>query len=216
MKSIVEDIDRYISGEMTEQERFSFEERLQKDEVLKKELQFQLTLAKAIQKSGYRSDTETMEAMKALNPKELKAITKTKKNDRSRVIYLSITIAATLLLLFSIRFFNDYRLANKIYNEYYTGKMDDAVYRGAHEDDDYPKALELWKQGEQKTSVSILEAIVAQGDINPYYQDASWNLGLFYLKTHKLKKARKVFENIVEEDGYYAADAKQILSRLPL
>lgn len=213
MRTTTEEIDRYISGDMTAQECISFEARLREDERLRAELQLQLTMVDAIQKCGQQDDMDVIEGMKVITPKELRAIIGQKKSVRSRVIYFSLAVAAIMFLLLSIRFFNDYRSAGRIYDEFYTGRIDEVIYRGSHENDDFIRALTLWEQGERKTSISLLEAIVAQGDINPYYQDASWNLGLFYLKTHKLKKAKKILKKIVMEGGYYSEKAQLILER---
>lgn len=55
---------------------------------------------------------------------------------------------------------------------------------------------------------------ILEKDPNPFVESATWYLGLCYLYTEERDKAKDAFTTLVNNEGYYANDAKKILKRL--
>ena len=62
------------------------------------------------------------------------------------------------------------------------------------------------------TAVERLEKLASTGSL--YNQDAAWNLALAYLKINKRDKARDLLFSIVEKQGNYNEEAKNLLRQM--
>jgi tetratricopeptide (TPR) repeat protein len=49
---------------------------------------------------------------------------------------------------------------------------------------------------------------------NAFVESAQWYLGLCYIMTNEVDRARDVFTSIVKSDGYYKKDARRILKKI--
>jgi tetratricopeptide (TPR) repeat protein len=49
---------------------------------------------------------------------------------------------------------------------------------------------------------------------NAFVESAEWYLGLCYLKTEEMNKAKSVFSDIANREGYFRKDARKVLRKI--
>lgn len=210
-----ENIDRYLLGEMSETERIAFEQKIESDEQLRRQISIHTELLHAINETGKQEDEDIFEQLKRCDQQTAKkTFTKRERPVFKRFMIWSISAAAIFILAFGLKRHFDNQFYDSIYNRYYEPITEATPGRGAYDSQDYDQALKLWQEGYAKESISGLIEIVNEGDIHPYYEDACWNLALFYLKTHDKKKAIEMLLKIIDEQGYYTGKATEVLEDL--
>ena len=75
------------------------------------------------------------------------------------------------------------------------------------------KGASLQNMKKFKEAIPEYNQVIKQGD-NLYMEEAEWNKSLCYLILGNKEKARQNLEAIVNKNGYYTKDAKDILKRL--
>ena len=75
------------------------------------------------------------------------------------------------------------------------------------------KAASLQNLKKYEEAIQEYNQVIKQGG-NLFLEEAEWNKSLCYLKLDKKEKASQNLEAIVNKNGYYAKDAKDILKRL--
>ena len=213
-----ESVERYLLGEMNEQEEQEFRSLVQSDVQLQKKLRQHLELIQAIQQQGNDEDVLLLGKLQATNKEEIKNVAtkriKPKHHFHKMLMWLPASIAAILVITVSLKVHFEHQLCNTLYTQYYISYTDDEdTLRGAVSSSFYV-AMQQWEEGNQKNAIAELEGSIEKGDVDPYYQDAMWNLALFYLKTHKKKKAIQLLRQIQTEDGFYAEKSQSILREL--
>lgn len=216
MEKRQEEIERYLKGTMTEEEQFTFEQRLKTDQQLNAEVLLQARTIRSIRKVGAERDEAILGVLKQISTINLEKVIARKSATRlvPRFLKFASAIAAIVVLVISLNTFSDYRRADKLYAEYYTPFAKDNIWRGGIEEPSFNVAMSLWETGRANEAFAALEKILAQGDESNYYQDAGWYLALFYLKKHQLDKARETLNRLVKEDGYYADRAAELLEKM--
>lgn len=76
------------------------------------------------------------------------------------------------------------------------------------------KAICLMKLNRYVDAIQSLQLLVAEGESSPYYQPACWYLSLAYLKNHERENAENLLKQILQEGGFYAEKAREVLKRL--
>lgn len=76
------------------------------------------------------------------------------------------------------------------------------------------KAICQMKLNRYADAIQSLQMLVADGESNPYYQPACWYLSLAYLKNHQQENAETLLQQIIQEGGFYAEKAREVLKRL--
>ncbi len=183
-----ESVERYLLGEMNEQEEQEFRSSVQSDVELQKKLHQHLGLIQAIQERGSDEDMFLVGKLQAVSKEDVKNIGTKNANPKHRfhkmLMWLPASIAAILVITVSLKVHFEHQLCNTLYTQYYISYTDDEdTLRGAVSSSFYV-AMRQWEEGDKKNAITQLEDIKEKGDADPYYQDAMWNLALFYLKTH--------------------------------
>lgn len=76
------------------------------------------------------------------------------------------------------------------------------------------RAVCLLETGKAKQAIQLLEmSITENGEGWEYYQDAQWYLALSYVKIRQLKEAKRILQQIIDQDRVYAEKAKELLTR---
>lgn len=76
------------------------------------------------------------------------------------------------------------------------------------------KAICQMKLNRYADAIQSMQLLVADGESNPYYQPACWYLSLAYLKNHQQENAETLLQQIIQEGGFYAEKAREVLKRL--
>lgn len=211
-------IERYLNGEMTEEETRLFEAEMATNQELKQEVLLRQSIIKTTQQIGSNRDEALLAAMQKTSAQDFETFIKPpiKKKTNNKRLYIALaSSAAVIALIIVFTLFQSYQTDIDIYNRYYTDhQTNNTNYRGIYEDDTFQIALYLWREEYKEGAIIRLENIVSQGDEHPYYQDACWYLSLFYINQHKTRPARKLLQQIVAEQGYYTKQAAEIMELL--
>jgi hypothetical protein len=206
-----EQIDRYLEGSMTNEEKEAFNSRMEKDSELIKEIELQRSIIKAVRK----------EQLEKIIQKEEEKIIK-KRSIRKLVFYIGpFALAASLLGFFYVGYLNNCEnLANRYYASYtYTP----IPSRGGENlqltksDSAFFNALHQLESGHNKEAINQLEnlnnshsELLAASD-----QAVKWYLSLAYLKNGEKKKAGILLLEIANEtNSEYKLKAKDLLKEL--
>jgi len=200
-----------LDGSMTEEERTSFNSRLEKDPDLLKEVELQRSIIKAVRR----------ERLKKIIQKEEDRISK-RRNDRKFVIYIgSLAVAASVLGIFYVGNLNK---CENIANRYYVSYVYTPVpSRGGENlpitksDSIFFNALHQLEKGNKKLAINQLKSLnnstsemIATSPII-----IKWYLALAYLKNGAKKKARILLQEIVTmPPNEYQIKAKDLLKEM--
>ncbi len=233
-------IQKYLDGQLSEQDRKDFEDRLADDSVLAGEVRVYQELDLALEGAGadaFRSEIDQWE----------KASTTEKKIVPLRRF---LSIAAALVLLVAASLFillPSGQSAQEIFATYYDPYEDLITARDSKSSAVLNQAMAAYNQEEFATAESQLRAYLdaggehlgaklylaisqlEQGKINEvipnlnallnhpqYGQQSRWYLGLAYLKDGKITEAREILSSIAEDNQHYQQEkAQDILKRLP-
>jgi hypothetical protein len=235
-------IERYIAGEMNQNELAWFTKEMEGNLSLQKEV----LLRKKTDLILERQDILSLRNKLASIEKSRKAekIAKGKINSwriRYAAIFTGLIVIGSLLF-FSFRTENPARLFTKYYETYeYPGvsrSADASVYSQAIK---YFNNKEFAKAGEGfeaylRTNPSTPHIMFLNGisnmeikrfykaeiafdkvlnqKVNPYTYDANWYLAMCYLATSDKLKAKEQLQNIIKSESLYKNRAKQILRHL--
>lgn len=242
-ENISENIEQYIKGELSEDERISFENKLKSDKELSKEVAFELSIISQYKNKGEQIDKENIEKLKLIE------INKSFRNktDTKKVICWSIisSMAACIIILISFNIYSNYMM-NSAFDDYYTkADYNESLSRG-NDSNNNIKVEEYYKNGNFKElidyyistkdsnicidqllvsiayietnnlekAIELLNREINKGDINPNYQSAYWYLALAYTKAHEKVNAIKILDLIIIQDSFYKEKAIKLKKRL--
>jgi hypothetical protein len=206
-----EEIDRYLNGSMTEEERNAFNSRLADDSELRKEVELQRSIIKAIRK----------EQLEKIIQNEEGRIIKKGKIRKLVISFGSLALAASVLGFFYVGYLNNCEnIANRYYVAYvYTPipsrggatlpltKSDSIFFNALHQLENRKKKSAI-KQLENLNN-STTEMIAASS------QAVKWYLSLAYLKNGEKRKAMELLHLIIKEpSGEFYAQAKDLLMEI--
>ena len=204
-------IDRYLDASMSEEERVAFEARMANDPELRKEVDVQRSIIKAVRK-------ERLEQIIS-NEEE-----KIKNKGKIRKLFIpvgSLALAASLLGLFYVGYMNSCEnLASRYYAAYaYTPPPS----RGG---DDLPltksdslffDALLQYENDNTKVAITTLNSLLDSDSemLAATDLDIKWYLSLAYLKNGKKRKATALLQEIaIMSNNEYQSKAKDLLKEL--
>lgn len=213
-------LESYISGKLKGNKKKEFEEQLDKDTMLKKDLDKMLVLQKVIRIKGR---DELKNKLNIIHGKVIKDKKPKKVSNRS--------INEFINSLFD-KYFSPYENLITVRSSKKEELQDSAMK--AYGQGNYSEAVKLFKKilkDSQKNpsvlfycGISLLELgkhneaknkfmkIIKLSD-NPFTEKAEWYLGLSYLKGYNVDKAIKVFEGIDKDNSDYRT-ARNILNKL--
>jgi tetratricopeptide (TPR) repeat protein len=116
------------------------------------------------------------------------------------------TVTDKISIAFLLYQKGDYEASYEILNNYLSKNTDNQTAR-------FFQGMNSMELG--KTDRAISELKIVEKDLStPYAMHARWYLSLAYLKINDVDEAKKYLNRIVEDDVYYAEQAKKILKKL--
>lgn len=213
---LIQEVDHYLQGEMEENERIIFEERLTEDEEARKEVEFQRLIIKGVRKKQLRKIIQKEE-------EKIKAekITKTKLI-RKWISIGSLAIAASFSGIFYLGYLNNCsNLADRYYvvytNIYELPSRGGESLHPTPADSLFFDALKQLEIGHNRSAAKQLATLqTRQTELHAVTENAiKWYLSLAYLKSGKKEKARLLLRQISENNtGEFNAEAKHLLKEL--
>lgn len=204
-------IDSYLDASMSEEERVAFEARMANDPELRKEVDVQRSIIKAVRK-------ERLEQIIS-NEEE-----KIKNKGKIRKLFIpvgSLALAASLLGLFYVGYMNSCEnLASRYYAAYaYTpppsrGGDDLALTKS---DSLFFDALLQYENNNTKVAITRLKSLLDSDSemLAATDLDIKWYLSLAYLKNGKKRKATALLQEIaIMSNNEYQSKAKDLLKEL--
>lgn len=210
-----ERIDKYISGEMSEDERSSIERELTSDPELQTEIALQRDIVRAVRMKAAKEHLQQIEL----------AIQAHKRRRNVFVLRFSGFAAAACLLLGIFVHFkqvNDYKTAGNtidLVSDYARGgePATDAI-RSAIENKEYAKALNMISLVEEPefksefTHPDLIEQDRLEHELQ--METIRWYKTVVYMRMGKWVKARKMLKQIANSNGLYKSQAQSALDRL--
>lgn len=210
-----ERIDKYISGEMSEEERFSFERELTSNTELQTEIALQRDIVRAVRMKAAKEHLQQVERT-----------IQTAKRRRNVFVLRFSSFAAAACLAFGIfvHFSQaaDYKTIGNTIDlvpEYARGgeSITDTI-RVAIENKEYVKALDIIAFAEEQEFKSEFTHpdLIEQDCIeyNLQMETMRWYKTVVYMRMGKWVKARKMLKQFANSNGLYKSQAKSVLDRL--
>lgn len=206
-----EEMDRYLNGSMTDEEKAAFNLRMENDSELRNEVELQRSIIKAVRK----------EQLSKIIQKEERRIIKQKSIRRLVISIGSFALAASVLGFFYVGYLNDCEnLATRYYAEYTYSPIPsrgDEILPLTKSDSIFFNALQELEKGNNKLAISQLEDLnnstsemLAASD-----QAVKWYLALARLKNGEKKKARILLQKIATTtNSEFNLKAKELLKEL--
>ena len=235
-------IERYLSGNMSEQDQADFEKKMESDAQLREAVYFQRDLISGIN-FHFNSELKT-------RLKKASASVEPPKKSSGRWFYGVLGLAASFLLLMLIGYWylSSHTSPSDLYAAYYQpypniinplersgampeGSLEKAMI--AYEQGNFEEAVALFRQEEtlesnfqfylalslleqQETTeaISLLDQVI-DSDNETLLLPAHWYQGLAYLKNQQPNEAERVFNTLKGQDsGTYGRRANEILDQL--
>ena len=210
-----ERIDKYISGEMSEEERFSFERELTSDTELQTEIALQRDIVRAVRMKAAKEHLQQVE----------RTIQADKRRRNVFVLRFSSFAAAACLAFGIFVHFSltaDYKTIGNTIDlvlDYARGgeSITDTI-RVAIENKEYDEALNMISFAEKQEFKSEFTHpdLIEQDRIEYALQMETirWYKTVVYMRMGKWVKARKLLKQIADSDGTYKSQAQSALDRL--
>lgn len=229
-------IEKYFENNLTSEEQFLFDEKLNQDAEFKAEFEFHLELKNAI------NLTERQKIKKEIQKFEIKA--------KTPVFYLKsyFKYAAIFLVMFSLWFvmFNN-TSNNELYNSYFDPYPNTVISNTrsdvnektiieeafiAYDLGEYDKANDLFENALNTTKTEYIlfykaiclmelnkhkDAIIlfeSTNLSNEYHEKSLWFEALCYLKLNNKSVARQKLETLVKKKSFKNTEAEELLSKL--
>ncbi|MFH2140790.1 MAG: hypothetical protein ABIJ97_00100 [Bacteroidota bacterium] len=237
-----DEILKYLDGELNDDQRLNFEDRLKSDSELKKQLNLYKLMFRAIEIESESHLSNTIYS-------EFDKYKKRKKLSRIVIITLPIAAAFALLIISYFTFFNQTKTPQELYAEYYRPYQINNETRGLFEvNDSFEDVVSQYKKGDyddalnsmnlipkDSTDQRIIDFLYGQislingncenaivsfnnclsGPKCTLYEHVRWYLALSYLKCEKYDDSRREFEKVSSQSAYYKEKAEEFLESLP-
>lgn len=210
---LAQEVDRYLQGEMEENERVVFEKRLTEDEEVRKEFELQKLIIKGVRK----------EQLKKIIQKEEEKIKEEKgiqvKLIRKWISIGSLAIAASLSGFFYLGYLNNCsNLADRYYvaytNIYELPSRGGETLHPTQADSLFFDALKQLENGRTRSAAKQLATLQnIRTELHAATENAiKWYLSLAYLKSGKKEKAKGLLLKLIENpSGEFYSEAKGLL-----
>lgn len=217
-----ENIDRYLGGEMSRQERELFEKELSEDAALREQVALHKEIVTSLKLKGAKTHLQALEA-------EIVAEQKTAAKQRSRRgwVWGWLTCAVAGCLIVGGFIYHDAKV--EAYRNYginisydYTtargGEIIDAQITSAFESGEYEKTLELIEKAEQRAFVCDDPHPEQQAQARIEYEierdHLLWLKTLTLMRQGEWWQARKLLKEIAASESEYREEAQQALDKL--
>jgi TolA-binding protein len=182
---MMEEIEKYINNQLSTEQRKAFEQKIQEDPELAKELSFYLTAQKAVKEVR-------------LQEKHAEFIAQASRGNSGFIKRFYLPIAASLALVVGSYFFYTYNKTNSP-----NMGIDQLPTIMAAESNDFQKAIGFYNNKQYEQAIVLFQKNTDQAP------EATEYLGLCYLQTKQYAKAEQLFTQIasntelLENKGYY-------------
>ena len=191
-----ERINRYLQGEMTQEEEGLFEEDLAKDGTLRRQAEAMARIVKGMETVGKEHDKEYIQKMKEASRKRL-----------TPVWWMSIAAGLVILLTVGYHFYDRSQTIGLGQQYAYVFSTEtESLIRGEEDEDVANKLNVLFDNAangkDLDNTISQLEELWAlaqsdtYNDYTTYEPYIGWNLAIAYLRNNDKKEARKVLEEL--------------------
>lgn len=213
-------IDRYLSGEMTEEEKMSFERLLSEgdsssmdEQNLQKEMELQKEIEYAIQERGLREMLQKEEARIRLRQR-IKRITIWSLSSGSVIT----AIAAVMLLLLVVA-----PVAHMMQDmsSQYVAQVEIGQLRGDNANAEaLSNAISLMQANEWEQASQIVNDVFAQTansqdeETIEMHDNAEWLKAICLMHDGKVRKAKRLLRKIANSESYYSGMASEMLEKL--
>ncbi len=200
MKYTLENIEAYLSGEMSAEQKLEFEQQLKIDEQLQKHLAELRFLQTTIDKHQQAEQT-LPELKKILTPLTQTHFHKAEQQKGGRVISMNrivtaLALAASVVLIFFLF------LPGVSVDGYPVDDMPGAVTRG--NETEMEKAAQLFNDEKYAEAVIAFQQLKTT---HPEDATINYHLGISLVKTKNYTEALLLFENMVKGESVYKEDA---------
>ena len=213
-------IDRYLSQEMAEEEKMSFERLLSEGDSssidvqnLQKEMELQQEIEFAIQERGLRETLQKEEA-KIKHRQKVKKVTIWSLSGGSALT----TLAAVMLLLLVIA--PVARLMQDMSSQY-VAQVEIGQLRGDNPNADaLSNALSLMQANEWEQASQIVNDVFAKTansqdeETKEMHDNAEWLKAICLMHDGKVRKAKRLLRKIASSESYYNEMATEMLEKL--
>ena len=226
----LKNIERYLSGEMGDNEKLMFELRLEKDQFLREALVMQQDIESGI---GLYFDNELKDKLKSQDTNAF--FIDPKKQAKSRRWLVSLSIAASLLVLVSVGYF--YIVSNNTpketfyaYYQPYPNIISPVERSGMAASDELSRAMASYERGDFASAIQMFEqqtflsaghrfylalsylqlkeytkAGALLGEVvdtadEDFYQPALWYRGLAFLASNQPESAKTIFKELAKKE----------------
>lgn len=203
----IEQIENYLSGQLSPDELQAFDLRLQNDKAFAEVF----AMYKSIESEMHETEDEK-ELRKTLSGISQKhfdtdpaAKIITLKTNRKRWLLYASAAAASIIILLFLKPWQEKVLSNdQLYAQYATVQELPAVVRGANNDSLLLKATTFYNQAKYTAALVLLDSITMQRPSEAQLQLA---LGICFLETGKYDSAINRFDNLAVHESVYKYDA---------
>lgn len=216
--NISEQIDRYILGQMSKEEKDAFDAELSVDSELKHEYELQREIILATQRVHFKRYLENIEQQSKLKRKRM--------TKRVSTLSIAASIVCICVLGVDIRWSSNLRdAANLSYIEIgapsprSSGEIDGLLLMAYNYigESDYENASSRLDAAESIINERLLHPVITEEDayrkeiLILQKQDAEWYRVLILMNDGEIFKIRKALKGIANSDSRYADEARNIL-----
>jgi hypothetical protein len=210
---LTQEVDRYLQGEMEENERIAFEKRLIKDEEARNEVELQKLIIKGVRKEQLKRIIQKEEGK--INGEKIKQA----KLVRKWISIGTLAIAACFSGFFYLGYLNNCsNLVDKYYvayaNIYELPSRGGETLHPTQADSLFFDALKQLEKGHNRSAAKQLATLqTRQTELHAATENAiKWYLSLVYLKNGQKQKAKELLKQLVEKpSGEFYSEAKNLL-----
>lgn len=213
-------IERFLRGDMNAEEETCFKEEIKTNPQLQARAEAISALVRGMKRKGRKEDTLIVDEVTSGS----NLVTGRNRNRTFRSIAWACSIAALFVILFNVFSNSKQDKLDSIVAEYYTPFQPDEFVRG---DEDSAIVAELTalfnavgKEDDCSNVMMKLESIYKSIDddytYRAYSNDVAWYLALAYIKCGKVEEAKKVLNEIIEDNpgSEIANRAKKMLKEV--
>lgn len=189
-----ERINRYLQGEMTQEEEALFEEDLAKDDTLRRQAEAMARIVKGMETVGKEHDKEYIQKMKEATRKRL-----------TPVWWMSIAAGIVILLTVGYHFYDRSQTIG-LGQQYAYVFPTETIIRGEEEEevtntltalfDNAASGEDLDNTIERLTELWALSKSDTYNDYTTYEPYIGWNLAIAYLRNNDKKEAKEVLKEL--------------------
>ena len=203
----IEQIEKYLGGELSRDELQAFDLRLQNDKAFTEI--FALYKSVDTEMHEAEDERELRNSLSGISQKHFNVAAPAKviklKTNRTRWLLYATAAAASIIILLFLKPWQDKILSNEqLYAQYAVPEELPAVVRGANEDSLLIKAKTLFNQKNYAAALPLLDSIIK---LKPGEAQLQLSLGICLTQTGKFESAINIFDSLAAKESSYKYDA---------